>query len=550
MFRLTRRRPEAEGAPAAIADIAETLRKSGLVDADYYRGANPAVAEAGMDPVDHYAAAGAHEARNPNAYFDSAWYLDAYPDVREAGTDPLLHYITRGADEGRGTGPDFDTAYYVARNPDVTSSGMNPLLHYIRYGRAEGRIATPLDEGDAFELGLQARRDGLTGAASALFRGLRADHVHFTLKGRGEASTTDALPLPPLRLARRIGSVSLEDFEESGRDIRDTIVRTLPDGWTWPGKRCLDFGSGVGRALRHFAAEAEQAEFWGCDIDGTSIRWSVENLSPPFRIFQIGEVPTLPFEDSSFDLVTAVSVMSHIHSTWHQWLMEIRRVLKPGGTFFVTFLGPTPMAEMLSQSYWDRGSDFGMYVHGPHQDWADGGPMIFVSTDWIKIFWGSLFDIDYIAIDGLMDYQSFAVMRKPGLGPPIRRQVPVLRLSTDQAFDPDAVGRIHARIDRAKTYRDSYGLDLSARRDAVVEGWIVFRDDVAERVDMAVDGRAIPTEASVVPGTPYRDWGSPLANFTATVDLSALDPGLHKLEARIQSRGRRVHALSIPLLIR
>ena len=85
--------------------------------------------------------------------------------------------------------------------------------------------------------------------------------------------------------------MTLEDFDGSGRDIRQTILRTLPGGWDWNGKRCLDFGSGVGRALRHFAAEAEQAEFWGCDIDGSSsIRWSVQNLSPPFRFFQIGEV--------------------------------------------------------------------------------------------------------------------------------------------------------------------------------------------------------------------------------------------------------------------
>ena len=94
--------------------------------------------------------------------------------------------------------------------------------------------------------------------------------------------------------------------------------------------------------------------------------------------------------------------------------MEIRRVLKPGGIFFATFLGPTPMADMLGEPYYGRGADFGMYVKGPFQNWNDGGPMIFVSPDWLKSFWGSIFDIDYIAIDGLMDYQSFLVARKAG----------------------------------------------------------------------------------------------------------------------------------------
>ena len=102
----------------------------------------------------------------------------------------------------------------------------------------------------------------------------------------------------------------------------------------------------------------------------------------------------------------------------------------------------------------------------------------------------------------------------------------------------------------SQTYRQSYGLDLSARRDAAVEGWIVFRGDVAEDVDVLVDDRPVPTAASVVPGKDHRDWDSPVARFSATVDLSALARGIHKLQARVRSRGGRVHGLSIPLLIR
>ena len=550
MFRSARRKSEAGEAPAAGPDVAGVLRASGLVDVDYYLEANPDVAAAGVDPVSHYAAAGVGEARNPNPFFDSAWYLAANADVREAGLNPLYHYISGGAAEGRSAGPHFDTAYYLAQNPEVGSSGMNPLLHYIRHGCAEGRIAAPYDEGEAFEAAVRARQQGLTGPAAALFTGARADHVHFPLTGRDAPPSRGGLPLPPLRLAQRIGSVTLEDFDGSGRDIRQTILRTLPGGWDWNGKRCLDFGSGVGRALRHFAAEAEQAEFWGCDIDGPSIRWSVQNLSPPFRFFQIGETPTLPFEDSSFDLVTAVSVLSHIHSTWHQWLMEIRRILKPGGVFFATFLGPTPMAEMLGEPYHGRSSDFGMYVKGPFQNWNDGGPMIFVSPDWLKGFWGSIFDIDYIAIDGLMEYQSFVLARKPAVGAPIRQQVPVLKLSTAQAFDADAVGRIHPQIDLARPYRESYGLDISARAGAVVEGWIAFRGDVAGCVEVAIDGRPVLAETSVVPSRDHRDWGSPVADFSARLDLSSLARGIHKLEARLFGRNGSSHTLSIPLLIR
>ena len=544
------RRGPSEAGAAASSGVADLLRSSGLVDEAFYRDANPDVAAAGVDPAAHYAEMGAWEGRNPNAFFDTAFYLVANPDVAAAGLNPLHHYVAGGAEEGRAAGPGFDTAYYVAQNPEVGLSGMNPLLHYLLHGRDEGRTATAYDEGDAFEVAVRARQLGATGPASGLFKGARADAVHFPLAARHDGEAPGALPLPPLRLAQRIGSVTLADFDASGRGIRDAIVRALPEGWSWEGKRCLDFGSGVGRALRHFAPEAEVGEFWGCDIDGSSIRWSVQNLSPPFRFFQIGEVPTMPFEDASFDLVCAVSVLSHIHTTWHQWLMEIRRILKPGGVVFVTFLGPTPMAEMLGEPYWGRGEDFGMLVKGPFHNWSDGGPMIFVSPEWIRRFWGSLFDIDYIAIDGLMDYQSFAILRRPAFGAPMRRDAPVLRLGTGQAFDPDAVGLIQPRFDAARPFRDSYGLDLEPRPDVRVEGWVALRGDVAETVEASAGGRTVGGPATFEAAGPYRDWGAPRVNFAVECDLSGLAKGEHLFEARLRGRGGRAHALSIPLLIR
>ena len=196
MSRRSRRRAAAEPVGRGPAGI---LRDSGLVDEAWYRDTYPDVAANGADPVDHYFTSGAGEGRNPNAFFDSAWYLAANPDVRDAGLNPLLHYVVSGAAEGRAAGPGFDTAYYIAQNPEIGMADINPLLHYLRYGRHEGRTATPYDEGEAFEVGLRARQQGLTGPASALYRGARGDHVHFALTGRGEGQ----VPLPPLRLAQR-----------------------------------------------------------------------------------------------------------------------------------------------------------------------------------------------------------------------------------------------------------------------------------------------------------------------------------------------------------
>src|SRR5689334_7233378 len=112
------------------------------------------------------------------------------------------------------------------------------------------------------------------------------------------------LPLPPLDLLRRIGPMNEDHpyptFERTGAEHRKTIEAALPADWDWAGKRTLDFGCGAARIMRQFEPEAEEAEFWGCDIDAASIEWLQENLAPPFHFFLSEESSCLPQDDSSF----------------------------------------------------------------------------------------------------------------------------------------------------------------------------------------------------------------------------------------------------------
>ncbi len=72
--------------------------------------------------------------------FDETWYLAEYPDVAEAGIDPVQHYLRYGASEGRNPSPKFDTTFYLTTNPDIAQAEINPLIHYLRYGKEEGRL--------------------------------------------------------------------------------------------------------------------------------------------------------------------------------------------------------------------------------------------------------------------------------------------------------------------------------------------------------------------------------------------------------------------------
>jgi ubiquinone/menaquinone biosynthesis C-methylase UbiE len=64
--------------------------------------------------------------------------------------------------------------------------------------------------------------------------------------------------------------------------------------------------------------------------------------------FKSGNLPPLPYEDNSFDSLVSFQVIEHIKDD-HSYLKEINRILKPGGTAYIT----TPNRPMsLSRNPW------------------------------------------------------------------------------------------------------------------------------------------------------------------------------------------------------
>lgn len=60
---------------------------------------------------------------------------------------------------------------------------------------------------------------------------------------------------------------------------------------------------------------------------------------------RVADVQALPFEDDSFDLVAAMWMLYHVPDL-HRGLAEIRRVLRPGGTFVAATNGDEHVAEL------------------------------------------------------------------------------------------------------------------------------------------------------------------------------------------------------------
>ena len=71
--------------------------------------------------------------------FSPLYYLTHNPDVAQAGINPLNHFLRTGWKEGRNPSTDFDCQFYLKNNLDVKRAGVNPLVHYLKHGKDEGR---------------------------------------------------------------------------------------------------------------------------------------------------------------------------------------------------------------------------------------------------------------------------------------------------------------------------------------------------------------------------------------------------------------------------
>lgn len=197
-------------------------------------------------------------------------------------------------------------------------------------------------------------------------------------------------PMPPANLSARIGGAEA-DYDAIGTGHAKMLRDILPTEWTWQGKKVLDFGCGTGRTLVQFAEEADEAEFWGCDIDEPSIEWAAANLSPPFHFVANGALPPIDVPSSTFDLISGFSVFTHLLETWPDWLLEIHRLLKPGGYAVFTFLGEGMIRDLVGRE-WNE-NRIGMIELDAGRPWSVGGPNALHSEWWLRAHWGRLFEV-------------------------------------------------------------------------------------------------------------------------------------------------------------
>jgi len=129
---------------------------------------------------------------------------------------------------------------------------------------------------------------------------------------------------------------TLEFFEEVERYRYEVepFIHSFAQFPQWRGKRVLEVGCGMGTDLLQFARAG--AEITGIDRSTTALDLARKRL----ELYKVkGEVreadaETLPFSDSSFDLVYSWGVIHHTPNT-EKAVEEIYRVLKPAGRILI-----------------------------------------------------------------------------------------------------------------------------------------------------------------------------------------------------------------------
>ena len=127
------------------------------------------------------------------------------------------------------------------------------------------------------------------------------------------------------------------------------------------GKHVLDAGCGAGYGAAELAQVAGQV--LGADVAHEAVVFAQAHYRLPNLCFEQASCAALPHRDGSFDLVVAFEVIEHL-ADWRAFLLEVRRLLAPGGQFIVS----TPNKLYYTES---RGPDGANPFHVHEFDFAE-----------------------------------------------------------------------------------------------------------------------------------------------------------------------------------
>jgi SAM-dependent methyltransferase len=185
------------------------------------------------------------------------------------------------------------------------------------------------------------------------------------LRSTGLLAVSDRLVLPTRRIATRgrnrrfrlanpdyayppedlafdaYGHLDIAGYHRSGVTHARLYAQLIRDCFPPGPLSILDWGCGPARIIRHMrqCLEGYPLTLTGSDWNPRSIAWSGAQF-PGIDFVANGFLPPLPFDAGSFDVVYNFSVLTHLsEAVQRAWLVELERVLKPGGLLICSTQG-------------------------------------------------------------------------------------------------------------------------------------------------------------------------------------------------------------------
>ncbi len=157
----------------------------------------------------------------------------------------------------------------------------------------------------------------------------------------------------------------------------DPDVRACAEAeWERGARVALDLGCGVGRHTLYLAALGYETHAFDASEAGLSHAREQAEKGGAAIDFRAGLMTELPYEDGTFDYVLSFNVIYHGDlPTVRRALSEIRRVLKPGGTFQGTMLSKR-------NGYFGLGEEISLdtFIYDPDGSGDEAHPHFFCSA--------------------------------------------------------------------------------------------------------------------------------------------------------------------------
>ncbi len=152
---------------------------------------------------------------------------------------------------------------------------------------------------------------------------------------------------PGGRFGKKVGTM----MNRANKNLYDFTISIMQPGYY---QTLLEIGFGNGKFFQQVLDSAEGLTLAGIDYSKTMLQSAESNnqdliRSGKLKLFQ-GNSDQLPFPDESFDKVFCINV-AYFWDEPLSHLNEIRRVLKPGGMFYVTVRTEESMQRMPFTKY-------------------------------------------------------------------------------------------------------------------------------------------------------------------------------------------------------